>query len=389
MMDNDEAYTKAELLFALHQRDRPTVVFIECNSYSRREEIAVFLRAELTEYQFHTIDLTPFPVVSLLRILTEKLPESIVQSQPVHYVVNVYGLENSLVVSEDGRIRHSDLTAQLNLERELLFRNVPYIIILWADYSFFHTLQREAPDLWSWVTYKFRFEGDDPVFPENAAPIPAERLPQRGNVEERQSRIRDLLDAYHHLNLDSRDKARLLKDKINILKLLAEEYAEAYEWTKSEDAYYQAISLAERLQENDFLRGSLYFGLGQIYLYQRRFQEALDTYQKCFTYFTDWNQGALYHQIGMVYEEQRQWELALQNYQKAIEWYTKTGNKFALGGSYHQIGRVYEEQGQFNIALEWYEKALQSLIQFNHPDLGIAQASVNCVKEKLESQPNA
>lgn len=359
----DEAEQKDELLFVLHQRDAPTVVFLECNSYAKREELARFLRQHLTEYQFHDIDVTRFSVVSLLRVLTENLPPEIVNSKPVQYAVNVYGLENSLLMSEDGQIKPSLLTAQLNLERELLFRNVPYIIIIWADHLFFQTLQRESPDLWSWVVYRFRFEGPEAVDPENRPPLPPERLQQRGNIAERQRRIQELETTYNQLNLDAGDKKRLLKDKVTILKLLAEEYTEAFRYDDAQRAYQDAIAIAERMQEGDFLRGSLYFNLAGVQLSKRQFSDALVSYEKCFSFAKENNYGAVYHQIGMVYEEQRQWVQALDSYQLALNWKERTGNTYMIGNTYHQIGIVYQKQQQwtqalinYQLALDWQEK---------------------------------
>lgn len=363
-----EADQKDELLFVLHHRDAPTVVFLECNSYAKREELASFLRQNLTEYQFFDIDVTPFPVVSLLRVLTEHLPTDIVQSQPVQYVVNVFGLENSLLVSEDGQIKPSQLTAQLNLERELLFRNVPYIIIIWADHLFFQTLQRESPDLWSWVVYRFRFEGSDAIDPEKAPPIPPERLPQRGNIAERQQRIDELKATYNHLNLNTSDKKRLLKDKVSILKLLAQEHAEAFQYDDAQVAYESAIAIADRMQEDNYLRGSLRFGLADLLIEKRQFSTALLVYQDIFPFASDYILGVLYHSIGITYQKQRYWDLAIENYLKALEWKGKTDNVNEIGITYHQLGMVYEDQKIWNRALENYKEALawyKSTDQYN------------------------
>ena len=347
-----------QLLFALHHRDAPTVVFMECNSYDKRRELAALLRTELTEYQFHDIDVTSFSVVSLLRTLTENLPPAIVDSQPVQYVVNVYGLENSLLVSEDGQIKPSMLTAQLNLERELLFRNVPYVIVIWADHYFFQTLQRESPDLWSWVVYRFRFEGTNAIDPENLPPLPPERLPQRGNIAERQQRIEELEATYNRLNLDTSDKKRLLKDKVSILKLLAEEYTEAFRYDEAQKTYEDAIAIAERMRESEDLRGNLYFNVANVQLARRLFSNALANYNRSLSLAGDRNRGSIYHQIGMVYQMQRQWTQALDSYQLALNWKEKTGNAYELGGTYHQIGMVYQMQRQWTQALDSYQLTL-------------------------------
>jgi len=257
----DEHTVTEEMLFALARRDQPTVAFVECASLAKRNELEALLAERLPEYQFHSLDVTPFPVVSLLRTLDEQLPKDVKTAPPVSYVVNVHGLENSLLVSQDGQLVPSLMTAQLNLERELLFRSVPYIIIFWGDAHFFRTLQREAPDLWHWVTYKFRFEDHAARPAEHFPPLPAERLSQKGNIAERQERIRELEERYERMSLDDSDKKRLLKDKISILSLLAQEYVQVFNYVKAEEAYQTAIALQEILRVNDESRGELLFNL--------------------------------------------------------------------------------------------------------------------------------
>ncbi|MBC8156224.1 MAG: tetratricopeptide repeat protein [Bacteroidetes bacterium] len=357
-----EAEQKDELLFALHHRDTPTVVFLECNSYAKREELACFLRQNLTEYRFKDVDVTRFSVVSLLRTLTENLSEEVIQSTSVQYVVNVHGLENSLLLSEDGQIKPSLLTAQLNLERELLFRNVPYIIIIWADHLFFQTLQRESPDFWSWVVYRFRFEGPEVMNPENAPPLPPKRLPQRGDITERKRRIEELETTYNQLNLNTNDKKRLLKDKVTILTLLAEEYTEAFRHNEAQSAYENAIAIAGRMQEDNLVKASLFFGLAKSQSATRQYSKALTNYENCLSKAKEDQYNIVYHYIGTLYAEQHQWQQALSNYRLALEWNQKTNNahnKFEEGNTYHQIGMVYEGLQQWTQALTNYQLALK------------------------------
>lgn len=355
----NETEQKDELLFVLHHRDAPTVAFLECNSYAKREELALFLQENLTEYQFHNIDVTRFSIISLLRVLTENLPPEIINSEPVQYIVNVYGLENSLLVSEDGQIKPSLLTAQLNLERELLFRNVPYIIIIWADHFFFQTLQRESPDLWSWVVYRFRFEGAEAVDPENAPPLPPERLPQRGNIAERQKRIQELETTYNQLNLDTSDKKRLLKDKVTILKLLGEEYAEAFQYDEAQTSYENAIAIAERMQEGQFIKGELLYRIASLYHRQSQFGEALLYYNKCLEMSLEWNYIDVYQSIGRLHYELHQWKQAIYNYHEAIDWSQKTDNLFQISQAYHGLGMTYNDLKKWDEALQYYQKALE------------------------------
>ena len=375
----DEAATLDELVFALGQRDQPTVALVECASLAKRRELEAQMVERMPEYKFHVLDVTPYPVTSLLQTLNEHLSEEVKTSAPVTWAVQVHGLENSQHLSQDGQLVPSPLTAQLNLERELLFRSVPYLIVLWGDADFFRTLQREAPDFWHWVTYRFRFEDHTARPVAEMPPLPPERLPGQGNVPERQARIAELQERYDHLALDDSDKQRLLKDKIDILSLLGAEYTEAFLYAEAEDAYKKAIALQERLREDDESRGSLWFELGYVYSKQSRLAEALNAYEKSKNLLPEEYKGAIFHQFGQVYQEQRQWSLALENYQQSVEWEKAVGDELEVGKSYHSIGMVYEDQQQWTLALDNYRQALKwmrqsgdnSLIGFTYHQIGM------------------
>ena len=354
----DEAATLDELVFALGQRDQPTVALIECASVAKRRELETQMQERMPEYRFHILDVTPYPVASLLRILEEKLPEEVRTSAPVTWVVQVHGLENSRHLSQDGRLVPSPLTAQLNLERELLFRSVSYLIVLWGDADFFRTIQREAPDFWHWVTYRFRFEDHTARPVAELPPLPPERLPGQGNTPERQTRIAELQERYDHLALDDSDKKRLLKDKIDILSLLGGEYTQAFLYKEAEEAYTSAIALQERLREDDESQAGLWFELGYIYLIQECLPEALYAYERSKLLTSGINSGIVFHQLGRVYHELQKWDLALENYQQAVECELRVGDSLEVGKTYHSIGTLYEKQQQWTQALDSYRRAL-------------------------------
>lgn len=355
----DEQATLNELVFALGGRDEPTVALVECASLAKRQELETEMARRMPEYQFYPLDVTPYTVTSLLGTLQEHLPAEVRDSSPVQWVVNVHGLENSRQLSQEGQLVPSPLTAQLNLERELLFRRVPYLIVLWGDADFFRTVQREAPDFWHWVTYRFRFE-DRTARPVAALPpLPPERLPGPGNVAERQARIAELRERYDYLALDDSDKKRLLKDKIDILTLLGAEYKEAFMYREASEAYHIAIALQERMLVSNEAQAELWFELGEVSLMDGKFPEALESYEKCKHLVSDNNMSAVFHQIGRIYQGQKQWDSALYNYQQSIEIEKIFDNKSRIGNTYHQIGMLYTAQLNWPLALLNYQKALE------------------------------
>src|ERR1017187_309239 len=157
--ENEENFN--ELIFALRERDKSTFVLVSYNTEKIKNEILFRIKSELPEYGYYDLDLTPLSVGSLYHTLKDNIPAGILQSKPVSYIVNVFGLENSYLVSEKGHIKEGPLVFMMNLEREQLFRNFPFVPIIWADESFLNTLNKEAKDLWSWITYIFRFQSEE------------------------------------------------------------------------------------------------------------------------------------------------------------------------------------------------------------------------------------
>jgi tetratricopeptide (TPR) repeat protein len=399
-ISEQEKQTRNEMLFTLSERDRGTLAMAITPNEWKRKEVYHFLKEHLKEYSFVDLDLTSHTYTSLYRALQELLPQLVLQSQPVQYVVSVIGLESSLYKTDDGRIEFSSLVAQLNFERELIF-NQPYIILLWISEGFDKELQKKAPDLMHWMSKRFVFEetGSDGMEVAEAA-IEYGAVRKKGKIPERLERIRQLEETWENLCLYNEDRERLIRDKINLLRLLGKEYAAAFDLSKAEEAFRKAIMLNKKTSvgSDGFLLyelgniyaqfnrydlaleyflpaleyaekyrvpdpANVYHMLGVVYDGLRNWKEALKSYQKSLDAYkkndnAD-NIGQLYHQIGYTYQQQKNWVESLKNYRQSLEWKIKTGNEQAIGSTYHQLGRVYEEQGKWEEALANYQRALE------------------------------
>lgn len=234
-----------EAQFALQNRSEPNIVLMSTSDYGLQRKIVERLKAKLPEYQFYDIDLTPFKVVSLHKALQDHLPTEVLNSPPITYCVNVFGLENSRLASEDGEIIDSGMIAQLNYEREIVFRKPNYLTILWGDHDFFVQLQRQAPDFWSWVTYFFEFKQEEAY---EEVILEKEFVPDfSGRVPEREQYIKNLEAKLERLPLNDSDKSRTTRERINLYSLLAEEYANYFDYENSRKYYDYALRLFEQL----------------------------------------------------------------------------------------------------------------------------------------------
>ena len=142
-----------EMTFVLTDRIKPTLVFISVGSYRKRDELRTELGRVLPGNPSGILDISGHAITSLFRTIRERAPAEALNSRPGVYLLHVHGIEDSLLVSKDGKIVASSLLAQLNMERENLFREIPCCLILWTTTHFIDKLRTEAPDLWDWVTY--------------------------------------------------------------------------------------------------------------------------------------------------------------------------------------------------------------------------------------------
>lgn len=426
-ISEQEKQERNEMLFTLSERDRGTLAMAITPNEWKRKEVYHFLKEHLKEYSFFDLDLTPHTYTSLYRALQELLPKNITESEPVQYLVSVTGLESSLYKTDNGMIEFSSLVAQLNFERELIF-NQPYIILLWISEGFDKELQKKAPDLMHWMSKRFVFEEKGPDGMEVAeAAIEYGTVRKQGKIPERLERIHQLEETWEKLCLYNAGKARLIKDKINLLRLLGREYGAAFEFQKAEEAFQKALALNTKIQAG--LDGELFFEIGNFYLDFSKNELALTYFQKTLEWSEkdaqlmkgdvyhmigvvyehlgqlkkslqsylqalDWYEkekkeyefGGTYHQIGRVYEVQHKWSQALEYYGQALKSFKETGNEYYLGPTYHQIGRVEEERGQYATALSYYEKAVENETQHDYPDLPFTQQSLDRVLQKIKDQ---
>jgi len=386
-----ERQTLNEMLFTLSERDRGTLAMAVVPNEWKRKAIDRFLKDHLKEYSFFELDLTSHTYTSLYRALQELLPVNILESTAVQYLVNVTGLESSLHTTQDGKIEFSSLLSQLNLERELIF-NQPYIVFLWVSEGFDKELQKKAPDLMHWMSKRFVFEEEDAGgFEVAEAAVEYGEVKKKGKIPERLERIRQLEETWEKLKLHDQDQARLVKDKIALLLLLAKEYAAAFEFRKAESAFEKALSLNNKIKAGR--EGEIFYESGMFYCRFNKYDLSLQYFRKSFDEAEKKgipDLGDVYHMLGIVYQQQRKWKEAADNYDKALGWYKKMGREYTLANTYHQLGRLSEEQRKWDEALTYYGQSLEWKKKTgNERGLGATYHQIGMVYEKQQKWEEA
>ncbi len=350
-----------EIAFVLAERSKPTLVLISAGSYRKRDELRAELDRLLPAYRSALLDLSGHPITSLFRAVRERTPAEILNSRPGEYLLHIYGVEDSLLVSQDGTLAASSLIAELNLERENLFHEFPCCLVLWTTLHFTGKLRNDAPDLWDWITYNYHFLDDHCAADADEVPQPVSA--PSGVTAERQKRIDELEERLQALRLDDEAPERVLRAKLSLHKALGSEYLAAFRYGDAIRCYTAALALLGQTRHARIDEAEIFFHLGTAHLAARHFAKALTSYKESLRIQKQAdnhnNIGSTWHQIGMVFAKQRQWSRALESYHKTIEWHEKTGRQHQLGSTWHQIGNVHAEQRQWPQSLESYHNALE------------------------------
>ena len=355
-----------ELIFTLQNRSKSTLVSVTFESPGQGRALRARLARELPDYRCHELDLSAVQVTSLYGVLRERVPEEILHSAPGQSIVHVLGLENSLHTRE-GRPRESTLLAQLNMERELLFRDFPFVLIIWSDAYIWKKIGREAQDLRSWITYAYRFRAEGDAIDAGAFQ-PPESLPP-GHDERRRARIAELEARYDRLLLDESDYERVVRDKIGIQRLLGQEYLDIHDPDNALLCLQRALNLLAQFPENKEELAELHFYLGHAHRDKRNFPQAKEEYGTTLSIYEELNdrqnQASLLHQLGRVAQEEQRFAEAEDYLRQALAIMIECNDRHAQGSTLNLLGVVAHKQQRFAEAEDYLRQALAIDIEFN------------------------
>ncbi len=152
-----------ELHNAFLDRKRPTAgcIILE-DDHARKRVLREFTESLPPEITVHNVSVNE-PINSLYHFLqTEGLLAF--ESTPIKDFVNLFDLGIYLFRSlPDGTYSPTPLLEQINMEREMLFRQHNLVLIFWFTQPEAQKVQRLAPDFWDWLAYIFYFEDTDPI----------------------------------------------------------------------------------------------------------------------------------------------------------------------------------------------------------------------------------
>ncbi|MDX2304826.1 MAG: tetratricopeptide repeat protein [Microscillaceae bacterium] len=353
------------LEFALGGREQGTfgVVIYEHKHYT--EKLYELITKKSPQYQHIPLDVNPFEITSLHRFLKEYLPAEINQSTRVRHVIHIFNLSGSLITYDrkQDKIIPSRMLDQLNFERELLFRDLPYIVLVWLDKSTSITFHRKAPDLWDWITYIFEFKTpeEEKIYHGEAYSAP---LSEKKEVDPQVLELIEYLKGRLEKVDPNQPEKRVWKDQSTIRYLLAEQLVKAARYREALENLLWVLPHVENLNANDQGKADLYLKIGSAYFLNENDDTALEFFNKILTLPLPqrWYQQA-YLSKGAVYENNNDFETAQKFFQKAIDLIEETDNLTDIGQAFFKLAHNYHKSRYWEKALIHYQKALDCFIK--------------------------
>ncbi|MHA1853498.1 MAG: tetratricopeptide repeat protein [Candidatus Heimdallarchaeaceae archaeon] len=141
-----------------------------------------------------------------------------------------------------------------------------------------------------------------------------------------------------------------------------------YNWQKGDfdealTVFSKALELAEKLENNDVMRGHISNNLGLVYYDKGDFQEALRHFKQALIYYSSMEENLAVsrslNNIGFIYKELGDFDQALNYFQRAYEIRKKIGNKREIARVLDNIGEIHMIQGRFEKAEEIFDECLK------------------------------
>lgn len=378
--------------FALGELHGPGIVWVACDSFRHTQRLFADFKARFIGRTHYELRIKNFPEGNFRRFFAERLPIAAFEAEPGMVMVHVFGLESQVGI---GLLpANEDLFSALNMEREALFIRAPFIIIFWTDSQTQIKVQRLAPDLWDWVTMKFRFEAPeeevkaelawaqeekDLVPPEKRDELLLQiaryigRLDNLTRDRERLSYLEMIANNYQALQ--DYDKAAYYREEVLKLRHLLplqqlawhlNQLGLAYHnlglWAKALETYQEALKIHQEIGYRKE-EGTTLNNLSQIYHLQGDYARALDYLERSLLIRQEIGdrkgEGTTLNNLSQIYDAQGDYSKALIYLERSLQIQQEIGNRLGEGMTLNNLSQIYSVQGDYPKAVDYLERSLQ------------------------------
>jgi tetratricopeptide (TPR) repeat protein len=290
-------------------------------------------------------------------------------------------------------------------------REFPYPIVLWVTPKILNQISVKAPDFWSWRGGVFRFTAPVTAITNFISDYSDNHLLFRSFIHDWKSDLllEDLIDQITQIEKKNQISPALaiLFDRVGEAYLSRIEGTYLENWEQASEYFQKAIAIQKMLNlkgdraDTLIKLGSLYdslgrfkqvkffdlgidcyqesliifkdlsnrsgeskslMGLGNIYCFLNRCDEAMEYYQQSLIIFRELGdrdgEGKSLLGLGVVYHLYHRWDEAIDCYQQSLTIFRELGNRYGESGTLNNLGNVYHSQRECDEAINCYQQSL-------------------------------
>lgn len=308
------------LVFALSNRDKTSIAVAIYDTDDTRDKAIAYLGQQVQSQHTLTFDLFGQTTPSLLAFFRDNLPKTATQERPI---IHLLRLDPQLFIVVNHKVISSPLVAQINMEREMLFREVDAQVLLWLTREGYNRLRMDAPDFMDWVT-AFVFECDDNIAVQPLSfQLPKETIEDRSNATLLQ--LREKAENLRHRTVKFEQRTKLstkdAKEYFNLLLALIAAYRDLHDFHQAQTYLQRAYNLAK----NHHLTTG--FEMGKLLL--------------------DWDDTEI--DLGNP-------SMSLSLFDETLQHFTLMGDKHNMLVALSRIGNIHTKLGNYQVALTFFEQ---------------------------------
>jgi len=358
------------LVFALSERGKTTILIGIYDADTTRDQAIAHINRQLKSQHKLTLDLFGNKISSLLAYFRENLPPPKEKTLPIVHVIR---LDPLLFTTRSHKVVSSDLVAQINMEREMLFHETQALVVIWLSRDGYNRLRMDAPDFMDWVAASFVFEKADS---ETVGQTLSFTLPRETTEDRSKAALLELstkADKLQQRTVKFEQRAKLstkdAKEYFNLLLALITVLQELHDLPAVQTTIEKAYALAKAHQlDYEFEMGKLLIEGGDAATALGQMHKARDIFEEALRHFTQWsdqpNRAVAHERLGETH-------IALGDLPRALEYFEEynqlvkelyetfpnhVGYKNGLAISYEKLGVTHSALGDLSRALEYFEE---------------------------------
>jgi Tfp pilus assembly protein PilF len=375
-----------QLEFVLTERTEPTLILVSADTSAKSEEVYEEFQTKFIEYHQTTFHIENEEMVSLEQWLTKKLP-STKPSEHISEMVHIFGLGSHFHLADGDKLKPSSLLPQINMERELLFRDLPIVMVWWLDKYQIATLRQEAPDLWSWISYHFHFESeekvsvyDEQIIVEVAKVLHMNQIPTKKEIDEIAKSIEK---RYKHFDKQSVDTKHRLEIEHSILVVVAHNKYMNKRLLEAQLDYEKILSLRRQLNKKN--QDDILSKLICVLCMQKKYKEAEKYIEESLATSKEKYHAEILFWKAMILQEKGDGQNVLKFLRQSYNLSKKYGNSNYMRGSSIKLAEYYLDNREYKTA----RKLLFETIKYNPHTESLSIQLYEKIAKSYEEEKNS